>query len=393
MTDAGGAWARRRDGLVAALTASGALEPAWEHAFRVMPRDAFAPDVIWFGRDSQEWRLLPCDRRTEPELWADRVFGGYGVTVQVDDGVAPGVAGGSTASSGLSAPELVARMLAELQARPGMRCLEIGTGPGWNAALLAARLGERNVVTVEVDAEVADLARANLRGAGVMPLVVTADGQAGHRPGAPYDRVIATCGVRRVPYAWVEQTRADGMLLFPLTSEWHPGGYLVRMRVDVAGVGVGRFGTGVDFMTLRAQRGRRYTGNGLTRSQAAFEHSVTELDPCLLGEQRVLFLLMPVLTPGVEASFDEEAQELHLVAWQEREDEPSVAVVRDEHDLGGFPVAQRGPRRLWDETEAAWHWWKQVGQPGPERFGITVASPTDQRIWLDSPEGPSWSMV
>jgi protein-L-isoaspartate O-methyltransferase len=379
--------------LVAWLTASGALEPAWEQAFQAMPRDAFAPDVIWVGAADEPSRLLPCHRHAEPDRWADQVFANSDVTTQVDDGDAPGPAGGSRATSGLSAPELVANMLGQLDARPGLRCLEIGTGSGWNAALLAARLGERNVVSVEVDPEVAERARANLRGAGVMPLVVTGDGQDGHREGAPYDRVIATCGVRRVPYAWVEQTRPGGVLLFPLTSDWHPGGYLVRMRVDADGVGIGRFGMGVDFMTLRAQRGRPRDRAKLTQRQASVAHSVTELDPCLLGEQRVLFLLMPVLTPGVAASFDEEAQELHLAAWPDGPGEQSSAVVRDEHEEDGFPVVQSGPRRLWDETVEAWRWWNEAGRPGPEQFGLTVASPTEQHLWLDSPDGRCWPLA
>jgi hypothetical protein len=58
------------------------------------------------------------------------------------------------------------------------------------------------------------------------------------------------------------------------------------------------------------------------------------------------------------------------------------------HD--GQPVStvyQGGPRKLWDEVEAAYRWWEAEGRPGIDRFGLTV-SQQGQRIWLDTPEQP-----
>ncbi len=191
--------------------------------------------------------------------------------------------------------------------------------------------------------------------------------------------MIATCGVRRVPYAWVEQTAPGGVVLFPLETQWCPGGYLVRMEVDANGHGVGRFRQGVEFMTLRAQRAPARERE-LTASQASLARSSTELDPCLLGEQRVLLLVMSALTPGVEASYDEQAEDLRLEARADDRARDSVAIVRDDHDGHAFPVMQAGPRRLWDETVAAWDWWVSAGRPDADRFGITVRSAADQRL-------------
>jgi protein-L-isoaspartate O-methyltransferase len=84
-------------------------------------------------------------------------------------------------------------MLDALDARPGQSVLEIGTGTGWNAALLSRRVGERGrVVTIEVDPRLAQDARCALTNAGYDPLVITGDGTAGYSTGAPYDRVIST---------------------------------------------------------------------------------------------------------------------------------------------------------------------------------------------------------
>jgi protein-L-isoaspartate O-methyltransferase len=88
-----------------------------------------------------------------------------------------------------------------------MRVLEIGTGTGYNAALLAHRLSAENIVSVEVDPAVAEHARRVLAAAGFGALtVVSADGAEGYLPRAPYDRVSSTVATAEVPYAWVAQT-------------------------------------------------------------------------------------------------------------------------------------------------------------------------------------------
>ncbi|CAM5471588.1 methyltransferase domain-containing protein [Streptomyces abikoensis] len=83
----------------------------------------------------------------------------------------------------------------------GHRVLEIGTGTGWNAGLLAHRLGGANVVSIEYDADVAKTAVGNLRTADPAPLVLVGDGRVGHAGSAPFDRVIATCSIGKVPHA------------------------------------------------------------------------------------------------------------------------------------------------------------------------------------------------
>lgn len=84
-------------------------------------------------------------------------------------------------------------------------------GTGYNAALLAHRLGAENVVSVEVDPAVADAARVALDRAGFGAVtVVTGDGVDGYADGGPYDRVLATVAVASVPPSWVAQTCPAG---------------------------------------------------------------------------------------------------------------------------------------------------------------------------------------
>ncbi len=109
-------------------------------------------------------------------------------------------------------------MISMLDVEAGMKILEIGSGTGYNAALLAQLAGAENVTTVEVDPNIADHARSAQHKAGFPVTVITGDGASGHPEHAPYDRVIATASVRDIPYTWVAQCRDSGRILLPWGS-------------------------------------------------------------------------------------------------------------------------------------------------------------------------------
>ncbi len=125
--------------LVDALTASGELTDDWRSAFLSVPRHAFIPETIWRATGKA---LVPLQRVDDPDGWSELAYGEDFVITQVDDGVptGPGMQGCAISSSA-SRPNVVAFMLAALEAEPGMTVCEIGAGTGYNAALLAARLG------------------------------------------------------------------------------------------------------------------------------------------------------------------------------------------------------------------------------------------------------------
>ena len=116
-------------------------------------------------------------------------------------------------------PALMAVMLDQLGVAPGQRVLEIGSGTGYNAALLAHLVGDqRSVVTVEVDSEVAARARAALSKAGLTGItVLCADGALGAPEQAPFDRIIVTAGVWDIPPAWLSQVAPAGRIVLPLS--------------------------------------------------------------------------------------------------------------------------------------------------------------------------------
>ncbi|MFD7091254.1 methyltransferase domain-containing protein [Streptomyces sp. NPDC059896] len=114
-------------------------------------------------------------------------------------------------------------MLGDLDVEVGMTVREIGTGTGYNAGLLAHRLGDANVTTVEVDGGVAARARRVLRDAGLRPRVLHADGAEESPPAERYDRLIATCSVLRVPGAWIRQCRPGGVIVTPVSTLFGDG--------------------------------------------------------------------------------------------------------------------------------------------------------------------------
>ena len=102
--------------------------------------------------------------------------------------------------------------------RPVWDTATAATRTGYNAAILCRRLGDRRVATVDVDSDLMVLAETRLAGLGYHPSVATVDA-AVEVPGGPYDRIIATVGVRRLPYPWVRRGKA---------RRPHPGQHLLR---------------------------------------------------------------------------------------------------------------------------------------------------------------------
>jgi protein-L-isoaspartate O-methyltransferase len=118
----------------------------------------FVPELVWCqDRDAEgDCDLVPLRRDEDPLRWLELAYADDSVVTQVDEGRPAGENGcGFEATSSASMPAVVAQMLTALEVEPGMRVLEIGTGTGYNAALLAHRLDASHVVSVEIDPAVA----------------------------------------------------------------------------------------------------------------------------------------------------------------------------------------------------------------------------------------------
>lgn len=115
----------------------------------------------------------------------------------------------------ISQPYIVALMTEALQLEPGKKVLEIGTGSGYQAAVLAEM--EAEVYTIEIIPELAQRAWANLVSAGYTDVQVkTADGYFGWEEHAPFDAIIVTAAPDHMPQPLANQLKDDGRLVIPI---------------------------------------------------------------------------------------------------------------------------------------------------------------------------------
>ncbi|MES5821024.1 methyltransferase domain-containing protein [Streptomyces sp. RG80] len=234
--------AEARAALVRQIDASGAWadDPVWREAFEAVPRHLFVPYyyVGIVGGYERRWGESPDPRARE--RWLRGAYADAPLATRLRDG---------ELVSSSSQPSLMAMMLTALEVQDGDRVLEIGAGTGYNAALLAHRLGDDGLVTtVDLEPEITEAARQHLAAAGRRPAVVTGDGARGVPERAPFDRIIATCTLTSIPQAWLAQCTPGARILAPLATG------LIALTVRDAGYAEGRFlHTPAYFVPLRGE--------------------------------------------------------------------------------------------------------------------------------------------
>lgn len=188
--------ARRRDQLVSGLRAQGIRDERVLAAVADVPREVFVE--VAFADQAYADRALP-------------------------------IACGQT----ISQPYIVALMTEALQVEPSHRVLEIGTGSGYQCAVLS-RLCQ-HVFTVERYSALAETARQRFATAGFANITQRiGDGMDGFPEHAPYDRIMVTAAAREVPEALCSQLALGGIMILPI--EERPGRQdLWRLRRDVRG--------------------------------------------------------------------------------------------------------------------------------------------------------------
>lgn len=134
----------------------------------------------------------------------------------------------------ISQPFVVAYMTEQLALRPHHRVLEVGTGSGYQAAVLSRLV--REVVSIERYRTLADRARERLAALGIENAdVLAGDGLAGVPDRAPFDRILVTAAAEQVPQALTDQLADDGVMLLPLGP--HGGSqHIIKLTKSITGL-------------------------------------------------------------------------------------------------------------------------------------------------------------
>lgn len=269
----------------------------------------------------------------------------------------------------------MARMLEALQVEPGMRVLEIGTGTGYNAALLATLTGNpASVTTVEVDAQLAAQAqRALQRTVGAVEIQVR-DGRQGAAGGTPvsFDRIIATASTRAFPWAWYHQLAPGGRLVMDLQGGLSVSSFCVLEKTLDGNGAQGSFqAPPLYFMPMREQVDALPPDASWDRTtwslpfdhplparlqSDAFRWFVQWQIPGLVGKkgairhphtrERVEFLRFRN-PAGIQLDFEQQVRQ----AWR---------------------VQCLGPIILWDQIEHASARWDALGQPVQQEYHLEI---------------------
>lgn len=205
---------RHVEHMINELKTQGAIRTSGvETAFRRVPRHMLVEDFYLPGESPQLIKHDPSNPRPED---LDLIYSNQSLVTRF---------AGTKASSSTSEPLLMAWMLEWLKLSAGLKVLEIGSGTGYNAALISELVGDQLlVVSTDIQEDLVEKTRKLLAGAGYPNIILVAqDGFYGIPDKGPYDRIVATVGCTDLSPHWTNQITSSGFILLPLThGGWTP---------------------------------------------------------------------------------------------------------------------------------------------------------------------------
>jgi protein-L-isoaspartate O-methyltransferase len=366
----------------AARLADETTEPSsrWRPLVATVPRQVFVPR--WWAGTSDGWAL-----RDGPAMaghnWAEGVYRDKSLVTRVGtqhaDHAAPADRPPGQPTSSSTMPGLVVTMYRHAMIGDGMDVLDVGTGSGYGAALLTARLGNDYVTSLDVDEYLVKAATARLASIGLEPFVEVCDAT-GPLPGGPerYDRIVSMMSVSPVPASWLAALRPGGRLVTTLagtgllvTANQTPdGGAVGRTEWDRAGFMAAR--TGPDYPPALLS-----TIPGAVDGDGDGETSQGRYPVVNIGWAWDLYSMLGVTVPGIQ-HHHERAKDGTRTAWLLHQDGSwaRASATGDELPV----VRQGGPRRLWDTADEIRHAWLTDG--GLPAYGAAATIGPDGGIGL-----------
>jgi protein-L-isoaspartate O-methyltransferase len=363
------------------------VSPTWRQAIATTPRHNFVPAEFITGHDT-----APGD--TPAPL----------TKAYQDARLFPAAQPSPHSIAHLRPPSVVASLIEALDVRPGHRVLEIGLDHGYSTALLARVLGDDATFAIDPDPAAVHNARARLADIGHRPHLAIGHELPEH---GPYDRILVTDDIARVPWELAEQLAPGGLISVDISLGRTSGGRVVlRREADRLSGHFSPAGRATAPTSRRLLPRPRHPAK--TRDRTNAEESSTTLDPRLWNVDPLwLMFLASTRRRDIAVGLieDDDGDRYYLSdndgSWAEiervdqerrrtRETRPDVIQPPPSvpPHTGARRVWQAGPSRLWTELARTHQTWTDLGQPHLHDIGLS-ATPGRQWIWLDGP-GQGW---
>lgn len=358
-----------RTWFVERMQANGAIrDTSVANAFRDVPRELFISS--FYERSGREWiRHVEADMNAE--TWLSSIYTDSSLITRVEQ---------NRPVSSSSMPSIMAHMLEALDVSAGCSVMEIGTGTGYNAALLAYLTGNpARVTTIDIDVELIEQATTAIRKiAGPGMTILAGDGRIGCAAHAPYDRIIVTASAASIAPCWYEQLAPEGRLVMPLSGHLNASGFLVLIKAKDNKSACGIFRQPpLSFMPLTGEIDALAYFRSVSRKvqqewTLEAEHPVAS---ALLDDAFRWFLQWRVTgIAGIQGPTREGIMVLNFID-QQRETRLQIR----QQEKGLWHVQQQGIGTLWNDIQAACEEWLLAGEPEQEAYSVEM---NEHGAWL-----------
>jgi protein-L-isoaspartate(D-aspartate) O-methyltransferase len=341
-------------------------------AFVQVPRHPFISHYYTHQPGERNWTRH--ERGEDTSVWYEHIYQDKALVTQVDEH-------GRTLSSS-SQPGVMAEMLVALDLQPGMRVLEIGTGTGYNAALLAHLAGDPHLVTtMDIDGDAIERAKQVIpQVVGEGMTIVEGNGVDGYSPNMPYDRIMVTAGTATLPAAWLEQLALDGILISILQPRYARLGGILKAQKHEQGLKGCVIGP-ASFMELRPAD---YTKRRIQidfRAPCIKEFPQSLFQPNLLRENyHFAFFLYKEIPDLYVFQKGEDA----YYYYSEASPQGYLIFRQDAAELRGEPSCAY---QLWGQIVRAYSVWLHCGCPEITQYQVEMEADGKQRLVLATPFG------
>ena len=334
------------------------LSPRLSHAFMTVPRSVFVPSGF---------------KQTQPGVWEafDTAHDIY-----EDKHIITKVSADKRPSSSSSQPSLMAAMLEALDLKDGLSVLEIGTGTGYNTALLAEIVGPNgSVASIDIDAELVQRASHRMKETYPWVTFTVANGLEDTASERVYDRILVTGGYAHIPSHWINQLKKGGILVGNLLGSLATPLYKLTKRDGyVQGT---LLSTPAFFMSLYHPNEIHHEHKPLSlRSfdmKLVTEQAETTINfPDLLQQNGSLKQYVELLLPGITIRH-------RLVSGSPHHPQFETCVLYEDTLLTFRPrsetvwmVETKGAFPLWLNLSITHQRWKEKGEPSLDQYHVCV---------------------